>query len=425
MDYEFAEEFFELNAVPIRNADGEVIGAVFFSRNITDRKKIEQELTQARISAEEAMQAKAQFLSNMSHELRTPLNGIIGLTNILMSEDCLPTQTPNLEVLKYSSDHMLVLINDILDYNKIEAGKVILENEDFNLYDTLEKVHTFFAWEAESKGLKFELRACKSLDRNVTGDVTRLRQVLTNLISNAIKFTEKGSVIFAVENVGGVSNKCCSLKFSIEDSGIGIAPNKKLQIFESFGQADPSTIRKFGGSGLGLTISKRLIELMGSNIKLESKEGKGSNFWFDLELDYANENKKDVIKKNFNELKNLAGKHILVVEDNAINMMVVSKMLEKWNAKVSKARDGEEAVAMVFNNHYDLVLMDLQMPIMDGITATRHIRNEKNNVPIVALTASTDDNLKSEVKVVGMNGLLQKPFIPQELHQIFCESMKM
>lgn len=415
-DYMYKKAYLELSAVPIKNINGEVVGAVFFTRNITARKNIEQELIAAKINAEEATIAKAQFLSNMSHELRTPLNGIIGLTNILMSETYLPSQTNHLEVLKDSSDHMLILINDILDFNKIEAGKVVLEKNRFNLAETIEKMHSFFCWEASSKGLTYNIQANDELNKIVIGDVTRLRQVLTNLISNAIKFTEKGAVTFTAKIIEKISENFCKIRFSITDTGIGINVNKLDQIFESFGQADPSTIRKYGGSGLGLTISKKLIYLMGAELMVESKIKEGSNFWFDIIFECDNEEHLPTLRKTINEIRAFENISILVVEDNAVNMLVVTKMLEKWNVKVTKAKNGLEAIDLAYNNKYSLILMDLQMPIMDGTTATMRIRELNNNIPIIALTATTDENLTSTLYQKGFTDLVQKPFVPEDLH---------
>jgi signal transduction histidine kinase/CheY-like chemotaxis protein len=416
LDYVFDDEYFELNAVPILNVNKEVVAAVFFSRNITYRKNTEAELNKARIKAEEAIVEKAQFLSNMSHELRTPLNGIIGLTNILISEETLPSQINHLEVLKYSSDHMLVLINDILDFNKIEAGKVVLENDGFNLLETIEKMKSFFSWEASSKGLHFEVNADNALNRTVKGDVTRIRQVITNLISNAIKFTEKGFVIFSVEILEQLSEKQCKLRFIISDSGIGIEGNKLEKIFESFGQADQTTIRKYGGSGLGLTISKRLITLMGSELKVESTPEKGSRFWFDLVLDCSITEEILPVQKNINDMVAFKQLSVLVAEDNPINMLVVCKMLEKWNVVVHRAKDGSEAVELVAKNKFDLILMDLQMPVMDGLTATKFIREKNNSIPIIALTATTDESLTQNLHEKGINNIVQKPFVPEDLY---------
>ncbi len=416
IDYIFEDEYFELNAVPIKNIHKEVVGAVFFSRNITYRKNIEKELDKARIHAEEATVAKAQFLSNMSHELRTPLNGIIGLTNILLSEEYLPSQAHHLETLKYSSDHMLVLINDILDYNKIEAGKILLENDSFNLNEVVDKIHSFFSWEANKKGINFKVACAKELNIQVKGDVTRLRQVITNLISNAIKFTEKGYVYFYISIIETLAEKTFKIRFSIKDSGIGIEKEKLTQIFESFSQADASTIRKYGGSGLGLTISKKLIELMGSTLQVESELGKGSDFWFDLVFEKSTNIEHPKQIPTSNNYERLKGLHILIVEDNPVNMLVVSKILETKLVKISKAKNGSEAVEMMLKHTYDLVLMDLQMPIMDGKTATEKIRSLKIDTPIIALTANIEENLKIDLKNIGIYEVIQKPFVPADLY---------
>jgi signal transduction histidine kinase len=422
-DYIFQDDYFELNAVPIRNIQQEVVGAVFFSRNITYRKKTEAELTNAKIKAEEATVAKTQFLSNMSHELRTPLNGIIGLTNILLSEAVLPSQAKHLEVLKYSSDHMLLLINDILDFNKIEAGKVTLEHEPFNLLETIEKMHSFFYSEATAKGILFEAKAGNEMNRLVKGDVTRLRQVLTNLIGNAIKFTEKGTVTFSVQALNYISDKQCSFRFSISDTGIGIASDKLDRIFESFGQEDQHTTRKYGGTGLGLTISKKLIELMGSKLEVESTAGKGSRFWFDIILECSGEKPPISEQKKITDLKPFYNLHVLVAEDNPINMIVASKILEKWDIAVSKAVNGQEALELATKNKFDLILMDLQMPVMDGLAAVDSIRKFNKDIPIIALTATSYETMLTDLHSKGLNDFIQKPFKPEELHSKISKAL--
>jgi signal transduction histidine kinase/CheY-like chemotaxis protein len=424
VDYVFQDDYFELNAVPIRNMQQEIVGAVFFSRNITYRKKTEQELISAKIKAEEATVAKAQFLSNMSHELRTPLNGIIGLTNILLSEKILPSQEKHLEVLKYSSDHMLLLINDILDFNKIEAGKVTLDNESFNLLETIEKVHSFFYREAAAKNLLFKAKADEQMNRLIKGDVTRLRQVLTNLIGNAIKFTESGTVIFSVNVLQYLSDKQCTLRFSITDTGIGIAHDKLDRIFETFGQEDQHTTRKYGGTGLGLTISKKLIELMGSKLQVNSSPGKGSHFWFDATFECSPEKQIITEQKKISDMQLFNNLYILVAEDNPINMLVASKILQKWNVKVDKAVNGAEAVDLAAKNKYNLILMDLQMPVMDGLSAVHQIRQFNKDIPIIALTATSYETLLTDLHEKGLNDFVQKPFHPEELHNKISKAIR-
>ncbi len=416
-DYSFGDNHFELTAVPIKYINKEVSGAVFFSRDITARKRAEQELNQSRIKAEEATLAKAQFLSNMSHELRTPLNGIIGLTHILLNENYLPSQADHLETLKYSGDHMLVLINDILDFNKIEAGKIVLENNAFSISDTIKKMHTFFSWEAEKKQIIFNVNVDERLERPVYGDITRLRQVLTNLISNAIKFTDTGAVTVDATIIKKTATNKSLIRFRIADTGIGIAENKLSRIFESFSQADPSTIRKYGGSGLGLTISKKILELMDAQLFVESIAGKGSIFWFEKIFESAENTNEDITAITEPSKKDLNNIHILVVEDNPINMMVATKTLQKWNVRITRATDGQQAIALVMLHHYDVILMDLQMPVMDGITATKNIRMQKIETPVIALTATVDENLLVNLIEIGMNEIVQKPFSPDDLFE--------
>ncbi len=416
-DYTFGDNYFELTAVPMRYNSKEIYGAVFFSRDISARKKTEQELNQSRIKAEEATVAKAQFLSNMSHELRTPLNGIIGLTNILLEEPYLPAQEEHIETLKYSGDHMLVLINDILDFNKIEAGKIVLENNIFNIGETIEKIHTFFSWEANKKNIGLTLSLDNAVEKPVYGDVTRLRQVLTNLISNAIKFTDNGVVEIETSLVKKLDENKGLVRFTIRDTGIGIPENKLSQIFESFSQADASTIRKYGGSGLGLTISKKILELMDAQLQVDSIYGKGSSFWFEKVFQFAEKTDTSAPQVAVSAVKDLKNISILVVEDNPINMLVVTRILEKWNVGITKANDGQQAINLLQQSRYDVILMDLQMPFMDGITATKHIRAQKITTPIIALTATVDENLLADVKKMGMNDVVQKPFSPGDLYE--------
>jgi signal transduction histidine kinase len=416
LDYVFDNSYFELIAEPIKGVNGDIIGAVFFSKDITNRKRNEQELTIAKEKAEQANITKAHFLSNMSHELRTPLNGIIQLTSILIEEQPTEAQKKHLEVLKYSGDHMLVLVNDILDYNKIESGKVQLEQASFNLGEAVQQICAFFETDIKKKGLSFKIEIAPELYHNVVSDVTRLRQVITNLLGNALKFTQHGSVGLSVAITQKLAENKCRVKFTIEDTGIGIAQDKLGKIFESFGQAESSTNRKFGGSGLGLTISKKLVELMGGELKVSSKLLEGSTFWFEIDFTCDAEN---TIKNRTSDVKtifDLTGVRILVVEDNPVNQLVLNKQLTKWNAVVTKASNGLEAVAAADKMEFDVILMDLQMPEMDGFEATQIIRSKKINTIILALTATTDESLIADVSSKGMDGLIQKPYTTESLY---------
>jgi signal transduction histidine kinase len=423
-EYPFENDIFELLATPIHNITGEVIGAAFYARNITFRKKAEQELITARKKAEAGTQAKAQFLSNMSHELRTPLNGIIGITNILLAEQRLAAEQQHLEMLKYSSDHMLDVINNILDYNKIEAGKVELEKVTFNLTKEINKLGSFFIHEARQKNLSFEIILPEEFNREVIGDIVRLRQVLNNLLSNAIKFTEKGFVKLEIEIVKRLTDQECLLQFSVTDSGIGIERSKMKKIFDSFTQADVRTTRRYGGTGLGLTISGKLIELMGGELKVESIHGKSSRFWFELIFECSKEGKQQPANKK-TMLTDLTGCNILIAEDNAINMIVARKMLEKWNAKVTEAENGAIAVKYAEEQSFDIILMDIEMPVMDGLSAVAKIRSFNSQIPIIALSANAAEDKQGDLRIKGLNEYIQKPFLPEELHSKISRLVKL
>lgn len=415
--YEMDGSIFELTAVPIKNALGNIMGAALHASDVTVTKKNERDLIASKEKAEEASRAKARFLSNMSHELRTPLNGVIGITNILLSEQYLDSQKEQLDLLKYSSDHMMSLVNDILDYNKIEAGKIELEKSPFNLAAMLDKTSILFHTQAKEKNLHFELKADAVLNREVLGDITRLRQVLNNLLGNAIKFTEKGTVQLTASVVKQLSDKQCVIGFTVSDTGIGIESSKMNKIFDSFTQADANTTRKYGGTGLGLTISRRLLELMDSQLKVESKPGAGSKFSFEMLFECNTQELGNQLNKELYDMASFADMDVLVAEDNVINMLVVKRILEKWDMRVHKAENGEIALQKMQEQKFDLVLMDMEMPVMDGLTAVASIRKTNAQIPIIALTAASFDNMHEFLITKGLNDYVQKPFRPEELHQ--------
>jgi PAS domain S-box-containing protein len=424
-EYHFDGSAYELHATPVRNVQGEVVGAALYARDITMRKQNEIELIRAKEKAEEASRTKAQFLSNMSHELRTPLNGIIGTVNVLLSEPYLPAQEQHFDILHYSGDHMLALINNILDFNKIEAGKIELEHAPFNLLAVAEKQAIFFSIQARQKGLQFETIADEILNREVLGDITCLRQILTNLLSNAIKFTESGSVTLKVTAEKQISDKQCLVRFEVSDTGIGIEHDKMSRIFDSFTQADARTTRRYGGTGLGLTISQKLIELMGSTMQVESHHGKGSRFWFDLVLECDANGLYEAEEKKLTDLDSFSNIQVLLAEDNLINMKVASRILEKWNMQVTEAMNGEEALQLVRSGKYDLVLMDIEMPVMDGLTAVTEIRKFNAGIPIIALTATPYEHMRTDLRSKGLNDFVQKPFRPEELHSKIYRLLKL
>ena len=378
-------------------------------------KKAEMEILKAKKKAEVAANAKSRFLSNMSHELRTPLNGIIGASNLLLQENYLPHQKSNLDILRYSSEHMMVLVNDILDFNKIEAGKLELETRPVNIMQFMNKIINQFAGQVQAKGLRFHTAIDIHLDNEMFTDETRLNQILSNLLSNAIKFTERGSISLTAKQLYSTSEKA-TVQFVVKDTGIGIPENKHREIFRSFTQADIDTTRKFGGTGLGLTISKRLINMFNSELMLKSQEGKGSEFFFTLELKINQDSKLYNVEDNHQQLTSLEGIKILIAEDNKVNMSIAKRFLNKWGVHVSEAVNGREAVEKFRSGNYDLMLIDLEMPEMDGPTALREIRRTDHSVPAMAFTAAVYENMQSDLLKKGFIDYIHKPFRPQDLH---------
>lgn len=374
--------------------------------------------------AETSEKAKHQFLANMSHEIRTPMNAIKGMTDILLRRNPKEDQKEYLEGIKQSSDSLLVIINDILDISKIEAGKVELEQETFSVNELVNNIHTIMQFKAEEKGLELN-KDLPIEDLNVLGDATRLRQILINLIGNAIKFTEKGLVttIIKSEHAGEKLN----LHFTVSDTGIGIDEDRMGKIFESFEQAYSDTSRKFGGTGLGLSISKKLIELQNGSIWVESEKGKGSKFHFTIPYLIAETKVEALPTEGFqsNIADALKGIKILLVEDNAFNVVVAQEELEDAieGVYVEVAENGLIAMEKLKSSIFDIILMDVQMPVMNGFEATKAIRNllsENANTRIIAMTANV---LKEEVDLcyqAGMNDFIGKPFdIDELLHKIY------
>jgi signal transduction histidine kinase/ligand-binding sensor domain-containing protein/CheY-like chemotaxis protein len=376
------------------------------------------ELTAAKEQAEKSAKAKENFLSTMSHEIRTPMNAIIGLTHLLIDENKNTEQENNLKTLKFSADNLMVIINDILDFSKIDAGKVEFEDVDFNIRELLNGIEHSLSLQAAEKNLTFEFMIDEQIPAVLVGDPVRINQILSNLIINAIKFTKIGGIYTSVILKELRDNKVL-LTFSVKDTGIGIRKDKQTIIFESFEQASNDTTRKYGGTGLGLTITKRLLELRNSRIHLESEPGIGSHFYFDYAFgisESAKTNETDKIQKKEQIFKGLK---ILIVEDNAINQLVASKFLNKWGAAFTFAENGLIGVEKVKQQKFDIVLMDLQMPEMDGFQATRAIRTIPGEyyqkLPILALTAAAMQEVRQQVEAAGMNDYIAKPFNPTEL----------
>ena len=378
-------------------------------------RRTEIELLKAKKKAEVAANAKSRFLSNMSHELRTPLNGIIGVSNLLQQESYLPHQKQSLDILRYSSEHMMILVNDILDYHKIEAGKLELEVRPINIMQFMNRIINQFTGQVESKGLQFNTAIDIHLDNEMFTDDTRLNQILSNLLSNAIKFTETGSISLTAKQLYSTSEKA-TVQFVVKDTGIGIPEVKHREIFRSFTQADIDTTRKFGGTGLGLTISKRLINMFNSELMLKSQEGKGSEFFFTVVLRINQESKLYVEEDNSRQLASLEGVRILIAEDNKVNMSIAKRFMTKWGIQVDEAVNGVEAVERFRNGSYDLMLIDLEMPEMDGPSALREIRRFNRNVPAMAFTAAVYDNMENDLMKKGFVDYIHKPFRPEVLH---------
>jgi signal transduction histidine kinase len=383
--------------------------------DISEIKMTQFELMKAKQKAETASKAKSRFLSNMSHELRTPLNGIIGASNLLMQEQYLPEQLSHLEILKFSSEHMMVLINEILDFNKIESGRFELENVPVNMRAFLRKLETQFSVQAHTKGLLFLVDIDENLEAEFLTDETRLNQILSNLLSNATKFTHTGGITLGARKISSTSKKS-TVQFMVQDTGIGIPAHKQQEVFDSFTQADTNTTRKYGGTGLGLAISKKLVSLFSGDLMLKSEEGKGSTFYFTLELE-INENAKLYINDErvkqlpvFNQLR------VLIAEDNFVNMSVARKFLTKWGIEVHEAVNGLEAVEKFRRGRFDLVLIDLEMPEMDGTTALAEIRKVDPSVPAIAFTAAVYEDMRIDLMKKGFMEVVPKPFRPEDLH---------
>lgn len=367
--------------------------------------------------AESIAEMKSSFLANMSHEIRTPMNGIMGLTKLLLNTRLSGKQNEYLRAIESSSDTLLVIINDILDLSKIEAGKLSLEKKEFLFINLLSSVVGVFEGKALEKGIELVANYHQNnLPEVLVGDSVRLNQILYNLINNAVKFTQEGSVTLAVNTVE-MSDKDVLLKFTITDTGIGISQEQQSQIFNEFSQANSSTTREFGGTGLGLSIVKKLVELQGGSVTIVSEEEKGSSFIFEILYPHKKISESNISVSNDSLDFNLGGLKILLVEDNPVNQLVVTDLLSEVGAEVELAVNGQEAINLFNPEKHAVILMDMQMPVMDGYEAIRRLRNGGFDVPIIALTAHVSEVEMEKCKSAGANEYLSKPYKPSELYQ--------
>lgn len=404
-------KYLEFNSVNLKKEGIE--GLILDCRDISQRKKDAEELLRAQ-------KAKEQFLANISHEIRTPINGIAGMASLLSQNPSKEEQRTYLNAIKSAADNLKVIINDILDLASIESGKLQLEKIGFNLNDLLHSLIDTFGVQASEKGINLSYILAKDANKIFVGDPVRLNQILINLISNAIKFTHAGSIRVEVK-ADKIKGNNYNLRFNISDTGIGIPKDKLQTIFESFSQADASVTRKYGGTGLGLTIVKQLVELQGGSINVVSKENEGSTFTFILPYVTGKkefESDARMIKpRNFTQLKRAS---ILLVEDNDINRLYASSILKMWGCHFETAENGVVALEKIRNNAFDAILMDIQMPVMDGFETTKAIRKgdpNKSQVPIIALTANATQKDFEKCIAAGMNDCITKPFTQEDLLQ--------
>jgi len=407
------------------------IGMIGITRDITSEKKLEHALMQAKEAAEAANKTKSDFIANMSHEIRTPLNGIIGLTELVLQGKLEPIQYDYLLKAEVAAKTLLGIINNILDYSKIEVNKLSLESIPFDIHEILNDIHSLFGYKAEEKHIELRTNIHSNVPNQVKGDPLRLMQVLGNLVGNALKFTDKGSVTITVSLESSNENIHC-LRFEITDTGIGMSSKQQKELFKPFYQADTSHSRRYGGTGLGLMISKNIVSLMGGSLEVDSTYGDGSTFYFTANFENLSEQKGLIHSSSDDAFPILpiiedSTIEILLVEDNDLNQLVASERLKQMGLSVTIANNGLEAVELAKANHYDAILMDLQMPVMDGFEATRLIRamEGKENIPIIALSAAALQQDRISALEAGMNEHVAKPIDKNHLREILSKWLKL
>lgn len=394
------------------------------NKELTDEieyvKRMENELKLAKEKAEEMSRAKGEFLANMSHEIRTPMNGVIGTLQLLSDTRLEPTQKEYVETACKSANSLLAILNDILDLSKIEAGKLNIELIPLDVREIVDEIVTLHSMTAEEKAIQIYADTDPKLPTVLIGDPTRIRQILANLVSNALKFTEKGHVLVRIKVVAARDNDTVDVRMEVEDTGIGIEAHIKNELFNEFTQADGSTTRKYGGTGLGLAIVKQLVEMMQGEFGVDSTPGLGSTFWFTIPLKISDEQTLQPAQDDDLSLSATLDGRVLLVEDNPINQMIAQKMLEKIGLESTLASDGQQALDRLAQGSFDAVLMDCQMPVMDGFEATRRVREQDAllKLPIIAMTANVMEGDREKCIEVGMNDYIGKPVIEAELKKV-------
>jgi len=419
----------DLSVNVLKDSNNKIIGTVGILQDITKQKRIQQMLLEAKTAAEEANRSKSLFLANMSHEVRTPMNTIIGMIDLTLDTELSEEQMDNLTTVKNAADILLALLNDILDLSRVEAGKISLENIELNISNVVKSVCKGLSVLARNKNLELEWNIDRDVPENIMGDPIRIRQILVNLINNAIKFTFKGKIVTSIK-VNSKNGEQCELLFSVSDEGVGIPKDKVDKVFNVFTQADVSTTRRFGGVGLGLSICNRLVDMMGGRIWAESEEFRGSTFFFTLKTKIVREDQlPDALKEKSIEeelLKQLPKKavkkiSILLAEDNIVNQKMAVRMLEKKGWIVKTADNGKQVLDYLDRVAFDLILMDAQMPILDGFETTKLIREKEKktgeHIPIIALTARAMASDRKKCLDCGMDGYVPKPIDRKKMYE--------